>query len=78
MLSQTQCPRDIGQILAPEMAEAEVTGSPRDVPEGKWIPNGYPYLRFYGMFFDCNDVNFNTRLSFLKSYMIFKNSFIRE
>ena len=40
MLSQTQCPRDIGQILAPEMAEAEVTGSPRDVPEGKWIPNG--------------------------------------
>ena len=40
MLSQTQCPRDIGQILAPEMAEAEVTGSPRDAPEGKWIPNG--------------------------------------
>ena len=30
------------------------------------------------MFFDYNDVNFNARLSLLKSYDIFQNSVIKE
>ena len=37
----------LAKILAPEMAketilslEAEVTGSPRDAPEGKWVLSG--------------------------------------
>ena len=40
-------PETLAKVLAPEMAketilslEAEVTGSPRDVPEGKWVLGG--------------------------------------